>query len=381
MLREAHSGYVDFGTWSGIAAYRADALEELRSADSIILDCDGTLVDVRRSYPVAAVESARFLAVVSGHPTPPAPALSQLVPTLKESGLFNNDWDTALALYLAWVKHVEDGRQLAEAALELASISDPAELYEMGREFSGNLLDGCPGPPPRCYLSSVFDSIYYGLRLYTELYSSPPPIPIDHGLLEDESSMVGAVDLRALAARFNGSIGVITGRPRRAVRGPLLELLGPMMAGGRVFFTEELGVQKPDPRPLLEAVSKMGSSSVIYVGDSAEDLLMVERSVTMGLRASFVGVYGAALDPGRAFRWFASRGASAIIPSPGTLHLLLDRRWISRARPPPRLASSGTAHPARRPNPSSGAPAPGHPLSCPRSPGTSSRTRPVSART
>jgi hydroxymethylpyrimidine/phosphomethylpyrimidine kinase len=317
------SEYLEFWTRSGPVLYRPASLPELRSADALMLDCDGTIVDVRRSYLEAAVETARILAALSGRRLPPRPALAGLVPALKESGLLNNDWDTAAALYAAWAMHVDGGVPLEDAALGAASAGIDG-IYEAAARAGGLDLGRCPGPPPGCRVSAVFDSIYYGAALYREIYSADPPVPLDRGLMEDESLIVGPADLRALAAHAGGAVAIVTGRPKSAVRGPLGELLR-SVAGGRVVHAGESGHPKPDPTPLLLAASALGSRSPIYVGDSPEDLMMAEASRGLGLRTSFVGVYGASLDPARSIGWFASRGAAAIAPSPAELGLLIYR--------------------------------------------------------
>ncbi len=316
--------YREFGAWSGLVAVREEVAGRFSSADAIIVDCDGTVVDVRRSYVAAAVESARFLAARDGLGLPPARALRSAVPILKESGILNNDWDTAAALYIAWSKHVEEGVSLEGAASELASSRGLEELYGRAPPALRRSLDGCPGPPPACGVSSIFDSLYYGRAAYREVYGVDPPLPVSRGMAEDEVVAVEPSELRALGARVRGALGVVTGRPRRAIRGPLAELLAQVVRADHLIITGELGTSKPDPRPLLEAASRLGSARPIYVGDSAEDLMMVEAARAAGLDATFVGVYGLSVDAGRSFRWFASRGVPALIPSLGSLHLLLD---------------------------------------------------------
>ena len=316
--------YREFGAWSGMVIYRDDARERLSSADGVIMDCDGTMVDVRRSYVAAAVESARFVAARSGHGLPPAAALRSIIPVLKESGILNNDWDTSAALYIAWSKHVDRGVPLEIAASELASSHDLGEMYGLAPTTSRAFLEGCPGPPPECEISSIFDSLYYGRAAYEEIYGVDPPLPVSRGMLEDEYLSADPLELRILGARVHGALGVVTGRPRRAMRGPLAELIGSVISADRVIVTGELGTSKPDPRPLLEAASRLGSSRPIYVGDSAEDLIMAEASRAAGLDATFVGVYGLSIDIDRSTRWFVSRGVPALIPSLGPLHLLLD---------------------------------------------------------
>ena len=324
MLGNPGNLYREFGTWSGIVIYREDVRERLSSADGVIMDCDGTIVDVRRSYLTAAVESARLLAARSGRGLPPAPALRSIIPVLKESGILNNDWDTAAALYIAWSKHVDGGVPLEVAASEIAASRDLGELYGLAPTASRKFLEGCPGPPPGCEVSSIFDSLYYGRAAYEEIYGVDPPLPMSRGMLEDESLSAGPVELRALSVRMRGALGIVTGRPKRAMRGSLVELICSVIHADHIIITGELGAPKPDPRSLLEAASRLGSSRPIYIGDSAEDLIMAEASRAAGLDTTFVGVYGLSLDAGRSIRWFASRGVPALIPSLGPLHLLLD---------------------------------------------------------
>ncbi len=316
------ASYRAFGTGYGLVMYREDAADRLRSADAVILDLDGTLVDVRNSYLKAAVESARILAALRGLGLKRASELWRLIPPLKEAGFLSNDWDTATSLYVVLLREAREGAEPLGLARELAS-GGPEGLRSIVRSLDDEFLRGCPGSPPTCAVSSLFDSLYYGGPIYREIYGEDPPLPLSRGLWEYESPVVEPEDLRVIGSLVPRGAAILTGRPRRAMREHIKRIIAGSVGEGRVFVTGEMGTSKPDPRPLLELARSLGSSSPVYVGDSPEDLLMAEASRDAGLDVAFVGVYGASPDPSWSIEWFSSRGAHALVPSPRPLQLLL----------------------------------------------------------
>ena len=55
---------------------------------------------------------------------------------------------------------------------------------------------------------------------------------------------------------------------------------------------------KPNPFGIRKAMERMLTKHAIYVGDSVEDIVMVEKAKEeMGLDVEFIGVYGSSAKP------------------------------------------------------------------------------------
>jgi phosphoglycolate phosphatase-like HAD superfamily hydrolase len=81
---------------------------------------------------------------------------------------------------------------------------------------------------------------------------------------------------------------------------------------------------KPSPESLLLAAEQAGTShTILYVGDSAEDLMMTKNAKLIRPNLGFCGVIGAAYSTRRA-SMFEERGADAILESVNDLPALLS---------------------------------------------------------
>jgi len=86
-----------------------------------------------------------------------------------------------------------------------------------------------------------------------------------------------------------------------------------------------VAIGKPEPYGLWRAVRAMGEfRRALYVGDSAEDALMVERA--RDARFEFIGVYGTGYGAREKIAWFRARRAAAILPTVNELPELFDRQ-------------------------------------------------------
>ena len=83
-----------------------------------------------------------------------------------------------------------------------------------------------------------------------------------------------------------------------------------------VFLEDRsLDLAKPNPDSLIESISGIDSKCVLYVGDSMEDLKMVEKCKDKGLDVSFCGIYGSSDEPELKYELFRKNNASFIIES------------------------------------------------------------------
>jgi len=72
---------------------------------------------------------------------------------------------------------------------------------------------------------------------------------------------------------------------------------------------------KPNPESLIESISKINSECSLYIGDSMEDLLMVQKCQEQGHDVSFCGIYGSSDEPDLKYELFQKNNASFILES------------------------------------------------------------------
>ncbi|MDQ4101914.1 MAG: HAD-IA family hydrolase, partial [Thermoproteota archaeon] len=83
---------------------------------------------------------------------------------------------------------------------------------------------------------------------------------------------------------------------------------------------------KPNPYAIKHAMKVMGAKTAIYVGDSAEDLLMARRAEKeTGAEIAFVGVYGNNSEPDKVMDKFKQEGVEAIIKSVNQLPNIINK--------------------------------------------------------
>ena len=83
-----------------------------------------------------------------------------------------------------------------------------------------------------------------------------------------------------------------------------------------VFLEDRtLELAKPNPKSLIESISAIDSKCSLYIGDSMEDILMVEKCNESGYDVSFCGIYGSSDEPESKFELFQKNKASIIIES------------------------------------------------------------------
>ena len=119
-----------------------------------------------------------------------------------------------------------------------------------------------------------------------------------------------------LKNRFGKKISTVTGRGNFAFSYSMKNFLDDFDITNSVFLEDRsLDLAKPNPDSLIESISGINSKCVLYVGDSMEDLKMVEKCKDKGLDVSFCGIYGSSDEPELKYELFRKNNASFIIES------------------------------------------------------------------
>ena len=341
------------------------SMDALRLADAAIFDVDGVLIDSRASYDRAIeVTIAHFLSSIFGLKLNPMFPTQQLVEALRGTGQYNNDIDATAVILVCIVANLPsdratkclqsqgetveglqdtlDSEAFARRALSLSdmasqSLSSFVDEVKAGVPNSAPCIDGLleglayPGGPASSPLSRVFDEYYYGPALLKQLHGLDPVIGCKTGLIDSEKVLVSTETLQSLSSLLpRGKMGIVSGRSRLGTEHTLGELMK-FFEDGPMIFLEDHDAHinakqpipgKPSPESLLLAADNVGTSkSILYVGDSVEDLMMTNNANRVRPKFTFCGITGAAYSPRRA-SVLVELGADAILESVNDLPAL-----------------------------------------------------------
>jgi HAD superfamily phosphatase len=348
-LQERYIRVFSPGGKRGLAVNRSSA-DVLAKVDAVAFDCDGVLVDARRSYDETIrivvetmVEGATGVRLRLGK------AMPGLIATVRRTGGFNNDWDTSYALTLFAVAALglrRDGLRAKSPGVTEALVEITARFGSAPRERGQEAVDsflksefvrqkesldrtrgflGYPRTPPDGRMTTLFDELYFGSSLFEKIHGFRASSPRTRGLIELERTLVSRRTLESLEKMLGGTrLAMVTGRPFMSTEHSLGK-------GVMRYFSKEAstfigdadvdlslraeydGYRKPSPEALLRAREKLSSETLLYVGDSAEDLMMVQGARRRGIVGIlFAGVYQTAAVKTDQTSFFESEGSDVV---------------------------------------------------------------------
>jgi len=374
----SREGCLEVEVSSGKAWVLSSKIGDLQRIDAVFFDCDGVLVDVRESYNATTIETVKFVAKsLMGLDVPNSLPLRRVVLELKRSGGFNNDWDVSYALLLGIYTYLsreemetvsanaspsdrerillEDiqrrvsessWQRVGEAIVDLGKRADSTGLVSVEKTLTnegyGQLLDAAKRllgyPVEVSIVVRVFDETFSGPQLFRQKFKVEPKFHTGRGFVERETPTISLETLSRLVARVGRErIGIISGRDYDSARKTLGELLNNFESKNLLFLmvdpshgadegkSSEPLLNKPNPEILLKAVETLGRfQCCLYVGDSAEDLIMVQRANKVLPRFAFAGVYDLVDFKDEVCSYFLKMGADMVLPSVNDLPELLD---------------------------------------------------------
>ena len=282
--------------------------------EAIIFDIDGVLVDVRRSYNEAIIKTVQLILkdsyeikIANEFP------FEKLISKLRNTGGFNNDIDTAYAIILIILhcilinkmdieKTLGTFDKLVEKLDDKGKDSVEKELENMGdiRTIINDL--SYPGrasaddDEEENIISTLFNEIFYGPVLFKKQFDREPKYYFEKPLISNDKLIIKEESIKKLSQRFNGNLGLISGRSKVASYFTLGNLMKYFKDNACIFLEDEKReFSKPNAFSLHRVFSNLGIKCAIYVGDSIADLLMVENfndQVNKKSRVFFCGVYG-----------------------------------------------------------------------------------------
>jgi len=288
---------------------------------AIILDCDGTLVDISESYNACIKHTVGFFLEKLDNKPWYNFVTDRLIQILRASGGFNNDIDTSYVCILMALasksNSIEDAR---EFAYKIASKSDARGIVSIEEALSNydihypkNVLNY---PSKESILIRTFDEFFYGKELFKQIYGIDSNI--DHGFIEYDRLIITNDTLEYLKNKFNDNIAIVSGRSKIATKYTLKNMINKFNLNASVFIEDEERngnkmMSKPSPYSLIRSLELMNVNKAICVGDSVEDLLMSKNAKKYGYDISFIGIYENGLDSNKQLSIFTELNADIII--------------------------------------------------------------------
>lgn len=281
--------------------------------NGIVFDCDGVLVDILESFNETITGTVSYITDSLGYEGMPS-ANGRLIQAFKDTGGFNNEVDLTYGIIISMIAARRAGRDPMTVAIEAAGSSDmkAAEKFAASIHDISDVADHLAYPGRDSVVQCIFDEIFYGTELYRAITGQPAQLDVP-GLIEQERVLMDSETAMWLQEKFGPRMALVTGRGYESARRTLGDMMDMFNLEASSFLEDEPRyLAKPDPRPLERAIAEMGLDGCVYVGDSAEDMIMSRR---VWQPVTFVGIYGTAPDPMARRRLFEAAGIKHIIES------------------------------------------------------------------
>ncbi len=345
---------------------RKDRLSEVAEVDLTVFDCDGVLLDVRRSYnKVVAQTTITIIQAFTGTRLPEEMFDGALNFKYKITGGFNNDWAHTYAYIMRILVEAGDEglREINRVAFESLEYEKPADrfnyikgklnisipiegLYKKLSEFASRLdatgIDSVDrelldivgvkiketlkfrAEVGESMVSTLFEELFVGRKLFTETFGFPPSfVDVEKGIVEDEDVIVTESTINQFEELYGGArFGIASGSMANTAKHALGDILGRFPESSQIWhdmvdnYMIELGqegLHKPNKFPLMKAAEPYRPfKKALYVGDTVADFLTAQNA---GAKFLFVGVYECVHQPEEAMNAFLDRGSDIVAPT------------------------------------------------------------------
>jgi phosphoglycolate phosphatase-like HAD superfamily hydrolase len=197
-----------------------------------------------------------------------------------------------------------------------------------------------PAKVGQSIIATVFEEFFCGSFLFWDTFRIEPKFNFKPGKIENEKLIIKTETIDHLVSLLEkNNLGIASGsrkKPAKHVLGTLLDkfnrealvFLEDMEAAERKLSEkegQEVSLKKPNPFSLLKAVESFGNyDSVLYVGDSMEDMIIVDKARKTGKPFLSVGVYEFSGVGDIVVDSFLEAGCDMIIPSVNELPFVLE---------------------------------------------------------
>jgi len=298
-------------------------IQKIEKFDSIIFDCDGVLVDIRNSYDEAINKTISAIMKELFDDNIGSIVTSKTHFGLKAVGGFNDEVAVVYAIVLTLVASKITNIPFDKLIIDVIKNANESGINSIDIYFKSQNIDlteiksklDYENSRKESYIHRIFNQLFYGPYLYEKIFnekskfSFSPLIDLDYIVLDDNL-------MSKLQNRFGKKIATVTGRGKFAFSYSMKNFLNNFDIQSSVFLEDQpLEMAKPNPKSLIESISAIDSKCSLYIGDSMEDLLMVEKCKESGYDVSFCGIYGSSDEPELKYELFQKNNASIILKS------------------------------------------------------------------
>jgi len=242
--------------------------------DTVIFDIDGVLIDVKKSFRRSIVKTVQFVFTRFFNLDDTGLLVTQEdIAHFKRAGGFNNDWELTFSLVAILSAHLNSSVKTTadlRALVSLSTFSGTGGLAGVLARFSGKL------PVDYETVKRIFQEVYWGQEELVRRLKIRPQYVFSSGLVKQERVLAPPDLLDALEEVGISKFGLITGRIRAEVEAALEKLpFRSKFAPESVITGEEIA--KPNPASLERLARSLGTSSGLYIGDTADDCILVKN--------------------------------------------------------------------------------------------------------
>ncbi|MDP9210926.1 MAG: HAD family hydrolase, partial [Thermoproteota archaeon] len=260
----------------------------------------------------------------------------ELIFKFRKSGMFNNDIDTSYVLVLSilcgppkksdLLFFIENIAQNASSK-GIKSVENYLKDYSEIRLKQIKKLLRYPGDVNTSIIARVFDEYFYGPQLFKKQHGTNSKYYSGRPLIENDILLATNSTLKKISNMFDMRTGIVSGRSRIAAEYSLKSVFKFFDMKGSVYLEDEKReIGKPNPSALIKSVKSFGVSNAFYVGDSAEDLFMVQRARKISnLDIKLIGVCASNASSNQIRSLFTSNGTSLIVKNINELPNILNK--------------------------------------------------------
>ena len=300
-----------------------DISQKIQKFDSIIFDCDGVLVDIRNSYDhainktISAIMKELFNDEVGDIVT------SKIHFGLKSVGGFNDEVAVVYAIVMTLSASKKSKIEFEKLIIDVINNANESGINSIDDYFKDQNIDlieiksklDYENSRKVSYIHRIFNQLFFGPKLYEEIFNEKSQFN-DNPLIDLDDVVLDNNLMLKLKNRFGIKISTVTGRGKFAFSYSMKNFLDNFDIENSVFLEDRpLNLAKPNPESLIESISGINSNCSLYIGDSMEDLLMVQKCQEQGYDVSFCGIYGSSDEPELKYELFQKNDAPFILKS------------------------------------------------------------------
>ncbi len=306
-------------------------LEDLISADGIIFDCDGVLIDITKSYDLAIDKTVQYVLENFFQITNNIEIDSKIIDGFKASGGFNDEVDLTYASILSLVAAKKLNKDQYKFIFDVISNADSSGISSI-QKYIETFVDisdiknklSYPGTHKDNPLYKIFDQIFYGPELYLKLFKQPSQF-LESGLIKNDIVILNKSLIEKLVKKFPSKPSIVSGRGKESVKHSLKQLLDDFDLENSLFLEDEpRELAKPNPESLIRSTNGMNCKCCIYVGDSIEDFIMAKKVSAQGCKVIFCGIIGTSKNPEEKLKLFQNSGVMLVLESIDLLPKVLN---------------------------------------------------------